>query len=104
MNKNSFILYENFFNAISNKTRFEIIRLLMKKPMSVNEISRKLGFEQSRVSHNLKKLDCCGFVKCKYKGKKRIYSIDKKYILPIILNTDKYLRRYEKRLRECFKK
>ena len=101
MTKSSFFLYEKFFKTLSNKTRFEIIRLLMKGPRSVNEISKKLKFEQSRVSHNLKRLECYGFVLSECKGKQRIYSIEKKYILPIINNVDKYISKYNKRLKEC---
>ena len=101
MISSSFFLYEKFFKTLSNRTRFEIIRLLMKGPRSVNEISKKLKFEQSRVSHNLKRLECYGFVLSECKGKQRIYSIEKKYILPIINNVDKYISKYNKRLKEC---
>ena len=104
MISSSFFLYEKFFKTLSNRTRFEIIRLLMKGPRSVNEISKSLKFEQSRVSHNLKRLECYGFVISICKGKQRIYSLDKKYILPIINNIDKYIYKYNKRLKECSKK
>lgn len=104
MTKLSFILYEKFFKTFSNRTRYEIIRLLMRGPKSVNEIANKLRFEQSRVSHNLKRLECFGFVSSTCKGKQRIYSIDKKHILPIINSVDKYIYKYDKRLKECLKK
>jgi len=104
MIKSSFFLYEKFFKTLSNKTRYDIIRLLIKGPKSVNEISKSLKFEQSRVSHNLKRLECYGFVISTCKGKQRIYSLDKKYILPIINNVDKYIYKYNKRLKECSKK
>ena len=96
--------YNLFFKAISNNTRFEIINLLRTKPHNVSQISQKLKFEQSRVSHNLKRLECYGFVISICKGKQRIYSLDKKYILPIINNIDKYIYKYNKRLKECSKK
>lgn len=53
--------YKLFFRAFSNKTRSEIINMLRKNPRSVSDIVRKTGFEQSRVSHNLKCLIDCGF-------------------------------------------
>lgn len=102
MTKTSFDSYEKFFKTLSNRTRFEIIKLLMNGQKSVNEISKKLKFEQSRVSHNLKKLECCGFLLSKSKGKQRFYSLDQKYIKPIIMNIDKYINKYNKRLKECF--
>jgi len=93
--------YKLFFKAFSNKTRFEIIRLLKKCPKSVTEICKELGFEQSRVSHNLKCLENCGFVSSKRNGKNKIYSLDKKHILPILDNIDKHIERYNRRLESC---
>jgi len=93
--------YKLFFKAFSNNTRFEIIRLLKKGPKSVTEICKELGFEQSRVSHNLKCLENCGFVSSKRNGKNKIYSLDKKHILPILENIDKHIERYNKRLESC---
>jgi DNA-binding transcriptional ArsR family regulator len=101
MTQTSFYLYEMFFKALSNKTRFEIIRCLKDGPRSVNDLCKELKFEQSRVSHNLKKLEHCGFVQSYVKGKMRIYSIDAQYIIPIMESIDKYIKKYDKRLKVC---
>ena len=94
------ISYKTFFGAISNKTRCEIVGLLKKGPKSVTELCEKLGFEQSRVSHNLKCLEMCGFVNSKYKGKNKIYSLDPEIVL--ILNAiDKHLIKYQSHLKSC---
>lgn len=94
--------YKMFFRAFSNETRFKIISLLRKNgPQSVNDICKKLGFEQSRVSHNLKSLVACGFVHRHWEGKKRIYLLDKKYIVPILCNMDKHIKKYSIRLDNC---
>lgn len=103
MTNTSFYLYENFFKTLSNKTRFNIIMFLINGPKSVGKIAKELKFEQSRISHNLKKLECYGFVICASKGKNRIYSIDKKYIFPIIANINRFMIKYKKRLDECNK-
>ena len=66
------ILYKLFFKAFSNKTRFDIINLLRKGPKHVSDICKELNFEQSRVSHNLKCLEDCGFVNSKWNGKNKI--------------------------------
>lgn len=93
----SFKLYKIFFRTLSNKTRFEIVKFLIKGPRSVNNISKNLRFEQSRVSHNLKKLECRGFINCECRGKERFYSINKKsYIIKIMKNIDKYMKEYNK--------
>ena len=93
--------YNLFFKAFSNNTRFEIIKLLKKKSMSVSEIVNKTSFEQSRISHNLKCLENCGFVNAKQNGKQRIYELDKKHIIPILKEIDKHLKSYNKRLVSC---
>lgn len=93
--------YSLFFKAFSNNTRFETIKLLKKKPMSVSEIVKKTGFEQSRISHNLKCLENCGFVNAKQNGKQRIYELDKKHIIPILKEIDKHIKSYNKRLISC---
>ncbi len=93
--------YRLFFKAFSNKTRFEIIKLLRTRQKSVTEICKKLKFEQSRVSHNLKCLEACGFVSSKWNGKNKIYFLDKKHIIPILDNIDKHIESYDKRLKSC---
>ncbi len=96
------VSYKMFFRAFSNETRFGIIRLLKESgPKSVNVICRELGFEQSRVSHNLKSLVACGFVYCEWKGKNKIYALDEKHIVPILRNIDRHIEKYDKRLENC---
>ena len=94
-------LHRLFFKAFSNKTRLEIIQLLRKKPRTVMEICKKTGFEQSRVSHNLKCLENCGFVESSRDGNYRIYSLDKETIVPIVDLFEKHINKYKKRLAYC---
>ncbi len=77
-------LHRLFFKAFSNCTRLDIIRLLRNKPLTVTEICDKTGFEQSRVSHNLKCLEHCGFVKVTPNGNFRKYELDTETIVPIV--------------------
>lgn len=94
-------LYRLFFKAFSNEARLEIIQLLKKTPLTVTEICDKTGFEQSRVSHNLKCLDHCGFVKVTPDGNFRKYELDYETIVPIIDLFEKHINKYKKRLSEC---
>ena len=82
--------YNDFFMNFANKTKLDIIVALRNKPMSVNEIAEKLGQEQSKVSHNLKKLLMCRVLEVEQKGKQRIYSLNKKTILPMLNLIDKH--------------
>ncbi len=76
--------YKLFFRTLANKNRLEIINLLRKGPECVNEITKKLNFNQTTVSHNLKRLQKCGFVFVEQKGKHRYYSLNKKTIKPLM--------------------
>jgi ArsR family transcriptional regulator, zinc-responsive transcriptional repressor len=88
MKKSSYI---NFFANFSNKTRMEIIELLYEGDLSVNNISEKLNEEQSKISHNLKKLNQCNIVEVKRVGKERIYSLNKKTAIPLLKIVEKHV-------------
>ena len=76
--------YYRFFETVSTPMRWEIMELLQKKSLSVTEICESLKEEQSKVSHNLKTLSRCHVIEAKKDGKKRIYSLNKETILPLI--------------------
>jgi len=94
-------IHRRFFKAFSNNTRMEIIKLLRRGPLTVSELSTALSFEQSRVSHNLKCLENCGFVSVEQSGKWRKYGLDKETIIPIINLFDKHMEKYKERLEQC---
>lgn len=94
--------YELFFETFSNKTRMKIIEALALGPKSVNEICRLTKEEQSKVSHNLKKLTECNFLDFKRHGKKRIYELNKDTIIPILKLVEKHVSKYCKEV--CHKK
>jgi len=93
--------YRLFFKAFSNKTRFEIIKLLRLGSRNVNQIVQDTGFEQSRVSHNLKCLEDCGFVNSEKNGNNKLYKLDETHILPILNEIDKHIETYDERLDCC---
>ncbi|MFA5175826.1 MAG: metalloregulator ArsR/SmtB family transcription factor [Candidatus Nanoarchaeia archaeon] len=79
-----FISYNRFFANFSNKTKLNIILFLKEGSMSVNDICKKTGMEQSKVSHNLTKLTKCNILSVKQQGKQRIYSLNKKTVVPLL--------------------
>jgi ArsR family transcriptional regulator, zinc-responsive transcriptional repressor len=95
------ISYEFFFKALSNGTRLGIIHDLRKGPKNVSQLSRNLGFEQSRVSHNLRILETWGLLSSRRDGKNRVYSLDEKHLIPILDNIDGYLGSYKAKLCSC---
>ena len=86
--------YDLFFETFSNKTRMKIIEALSLGPKSVSEICKVVGEEQSKVSHNLKKLMECNFLDFIRQGKRRIYSLNKDTIIPILELVNKHVHRY----------
>ena len=93
-------LYREFFRALANQTRFAIIQLLQGGPHHVGQIGEKLGFEQSRVSHNLGCLLNCGFVLSEWRGKNKVYRLNPD-LLPILAGIENHLARYAPALASC---
>ena len=86
--------YNTFFEVIASKIRMKILELLMKESLCVGDICSRLGEEQSKISHNLKKLADCNFVEVTQEGKNRIYSLNKDTILPLMQLVDKHTKKY----------
>jgi DNA-binding transcriptional ArsR family regulator len=87
MNKRT---YHIFFNNLANPLRVQIISALSEKDMAVNELVKKLKVEQSKLSHALAALKKCNLVDAEYKGKLRIYSLNKRTMLPVLRIIDKH--------------
>lgn len=86
--------YHVFFSNLANPLRVEIVSKLKERDMSVGQISKELDMEQSKVSHALAVLKSCNIVDVKQDGKQRIYSLNKKTILPILNLIDKHSKIY----------
>lgn len=76
--------YNYFFMNFANKANMEIISVLINEPMNVSAIIEKTNQEQSAVSHRLKNLTHCNILNVEQKGRERIYSLNKKTIIPIL--------------------
>lgn len=87
-------VYNIFFGSLANPNRLQIIIALRQGAMNVTEICDKLRFEQTMVSHNLKRLELCGMVFAEQKGKNRYYSLNNKTIKPLMELIDKHTHQY----------
>ena len=83
-----------FFSTLANPTRLAIIERLDERPMSVTELVQALGQEQSMVSHNLRPLVRCKFVKVKREGKQRIYTLNHDTLDPILKAVGRHAERF----------
>lgn len=76
--------YHLFFTNLANPLKVDIIMSLQNGEKNVTELSGELDVEQSKLSHALASLKDCKMVNSKQNGKERIYSLDKKTIIPIL--------------------
>lgn len=86
--------HQFFFETLGNKARWDIIHFLHKEAQRVTDIAKKLGYEQSLVSHHLKRLETCGFVKVETNGSERIYHLNKETIGPLLKLVDKHVNKF----------
>lgn len=89
--------HQFFFETLGNRTRWDIIHFLMKKPYRATTIAKKLGYEQSLVSHHLKRLETCGFVKVEQNGAERVYHLNKETIGPLLKLVDNHVNKFCKK-------
>jgi len=89
--------YAIFFRNLANPLKLKIISVLAEKPMNVNDLSRELKTEQSKISHALALLRCCSIVTVEKEGKERIYSLNKETIIPMLKLIDKHENKYCKK-------
>jgi len=82
--------YHLFFSNLANALRIKIVNSLKSNDKSVTELAEELKVEQSKVSHALASLRCCNIVEVEQKGKQRIYSLNKKTIVPMLNLIDKH--------------
>ncbi len=92
--------YHIFFRNLANPLKINIISALKEKESSVGDLSYELGVEQSKVSHALALLKKCNIVNSKHEGKQRIYSLNKKTILPMLKMIDEHSQSFCK-CKEC---
>jgi len=93
--------YHIFFTNLASPLKINIIVSLREEEKSVTELSKDLGVEQSKISHALSSLKCCNIVKMKQKGKQRIYSLNKKTIVPMLNLIDKHAKTFCKKICSC---
>ena len=89
-----------FFETLGTRLKIGIIDKLKYGSLSVNELSRQIGQERSKVSHALLSLGECGFVDARKEGKRRIYSLNKETIIPLLNLAERHVKKYCKACRK----
>ena len=90
-----------FFLALANQNRLRMLELLSREALTVGEIQRRLGLDQTTVSHSLKCLAFCGFVSYWRRGRNKIYYVDKQSVRDLLRIADEHVRKYAAQLYSC---
>ena len=86
--------YRLFFGTLTSRIRLDIINCLRKGPKTVSDLQEENDLEQTVVSHNLRRLERCGFVRSEKEGKFRVYSLNKKTIENLMKIIDAHMAEY----------
>src|SRR5262245_63805277 len=71
------------FNAVAEPKRRQVLQALGTKELSVNELVKKLGWNQPMVSKHLKVLKQVGLVSERRVGRQRMYRVNAERLKPI---------------------
>lgn len=82
--------YPEFFATLANFSRLSIVQMLRRGVATVTEISETLGYEQSRVSHSLARLQRAGIVGCKWEQKRKTFYLVEG-VAPLLVAIETYL-------------
>ena len=86
--------YHIFFGNLANPLRIDIILALREKGKNVSQLIKELKVEQSKLSHALRGLRNCHLVNVSKNGKERVYSLNRKTILPILKIIEEHAREF----------
>lgn len=83
-------MQRNVFQAIADPTRRDIIDLLARQSLPVNEVAENFDISRPAISKHLKILDECGLLKIKKQGRKRFCRADPRKLQEVAMWTARY--------------
>ena len=72
-----------FFKVFGDRTRLNILKLLLENELNVTEISEKLDMNNSAISHQLRVLRVANLVKTRKDGKEVFYMLSDDHVKKI---------------------
>lgn len=70
--------------ALSSQDRLDILFALKDGSLCVSDLCKKLGREQTAVSHDLQHLEYANFIRARREGKFRFYSLNREFAEPFL--------------------
>ena len=86
------------FQAIADPVRRDIIELLSKETLSVNEVAEKFEISRPAISKHLKILNECGIIDFNQTGRERLCLIQAQKLVPAFLWIKQYNKLWEDRI------
>jgi len=86
------------FQAIADPIRREIIELISKKSLSINDVADNFEISRPAISKHIKILNECGIIEFNKKGRERFCVIQPKSILPAFLWIEQYQKLWEDKI------
>lgn len=90
-----------FLQTIGNPKRVALMLLLLRKPLTVTELVKRSHMEQSTVSHHLRRLRLCTFVRVQARGKRRIYTVNEETAGPLFRLMERHVQKYCRKFCSC---
>ncbi len=86
------------FQAIADPVRRDIIDVLSREILTVNEIAEKFAISRPAISKHVKILNECGLITIDQKGRERHCNINPSGLVPAFLWMEQYKDLWEERL------
>lgn len=86
------------FQAIADPVRRDIIGLLAKEPLTINEVAGNFEISRPAISKHIKILNECGIVIIRRKGRTRYCEIQPENLLPVSEWIAQYQKLWEEKL------
>ena len=86
------------FQAMADPIRRDIIELLARETLTVNEVADHFEISRPAISKHLKILEECGIVHIRQQGRLRYCQIQPKELIPAFLWIDQYRILWEEKL------
>ncbi|MEP0265415.1 metalloregulator ArsR/SmtB family transcription factor [Dokdonia sp.] len=92
------IMRRDVFQAIADPIRRDIIEILAKEALTVNEVAENFDISRPAISKHLKILKECGIVATNQQGRERLYEIKPQNLIPAFLWIEQYKNLWESKL------
>ena len=86
------------FQAISDPVRREIVDLLAKDALTINEVAEQFQISRPAISKHLKVLEECGLISIDQQGRERLCKIEPQTLVPAFMWIDQHRALWEARV------